>query len=278
MIDARKTTTATTQSQHQQQQNSNQRERSFAKIRQSIQFFKMLKPAHAIFTVLLFQAAADMNHIRRLMPSSDGDASCTDNCDPTHSRQLPEVTYFPGDMTGGYRADLGLTLSKGLNGKRLTTGGKPVGLANGGVSLEPFHTKADGACTILKSNGDGWYYVSNSEVRDGRIASFSCGRREGSGKGGVGAIEFNAQGEVVGYERLLTGTSTNCGGGRTYWGTWVSCEENDQRGRLYEVDPNTGFTQQIRAVDRGGNYESFAYDNQDPEVPARFFVVRTYIC
>lgn len=36
----------------------------------------------------------------------------------------------------------------------------------------------------------------------------------------------------------------------------------------------TGFTQLTRVVDIGGNYESFAFDNEDPEVPggARFFV------
>lgn len=241
-----------------------------------------MRPVITIFTIVLFQAAADMNHVRRVMPSSDdGGALCTNDCEPIDSRHLPEVTYFPGDLTGGYRADLGLTLSKGLNGKRLTTGNKPVAFMNGGVSFEPFHTHADGACTIPKSNGDGWYYVSNSEVREKVRAAFACGRRgsgaEGSGKGGVGAIEFNAAGEVIGYERLLTGTSTNCGGGRTYWGTWVSCEENNKSGSLYEVDPNTGFTQQVRAVDQGGNYESFAYDDQDPDVPARFFVVRTII-
>ena len=95
----------------------------------------------------------------------------------------------------------------------------------------------------------------------------------GSSGGGVGAIEFNAIGEVVGYRRILTGTTWNCGGGRTYWGTWVTCEENGGSGRLYEVDPNTGFTQQIRAVDVGGNWESFAYDDQDPDVPARFYIV-----
>ena len=51
---------------------------------------------------------------------------------------------------------------------------------------------------------------------------------------------------------------------------WVTCEENGSQGRLYEVDPHTGHTRQINAVDEGGNYESFAFDDQDP-IATRYF-------
>ena len=44
-------------------------------------------------------------------------------------------------------------------------------------------------------------YVSNAEV--------------GGGRGGVGSITFNADGEVIDYEMIVTGTSRNCGGGKT---------------------------------------------------------------
>jgi secreted PhoX family phosphatase len=40
--------------------------------------------------------------------------------------------------------------------------------------------------------------------------------------GGVGAIKFNSNGQVINYEIILENTSQNCGGGKTYWGTWVS--------------------------------------------------------
>ena len=76
--------------------------------------------------------------------------------------------------------------------------------------------------------------------------------------------------------RLLRSLQQSCdkdGDGHPYWGTWVTCEENGSSGRLYEVDPNTGYTAQINAVDEGGNFESFAYDDLDPVSP-RFFTVR----
>ena len=163
-----------------------------------------------------------------------------------------------------YDPSLGLTLSTGLAGAKLTRGGQRVQYTDGsgGQSAATFHSLADGAAVISHPDDGGWYYASNSE--------------SGSGNGGVGAIRFNSAGQVIGYERVLTGTSRNCGGGRTYWGTWVSCEENGSFGRLYEVDPYTGFTRIINAVDEGGNYESFAFDDQDPDVEARFFTVRVF--
>ena len=63
----------------------------------------------------------------------------------------------------------------------------------------------------------------------------------------------------------------------TACGTWVTCEEHDQKGRCQEVDPHTKYTSQINIVDQGGNHESITYDDQDPEMAeygeygARFF-------
>ena len=59
--------------------------------------------------------------------------------------------------------------------------------------------------------------------------------------------------------------------GKTYWNTWVTCEEASSSGFCWECDPFTGHTAKTNAVIVGGNYESFAYDDQDPDVEARFF-------
>lgn len=85
--------------------------------------------------------------------------------------------------------------------------------------------------------------------------------------GGVGAITFNSDGNVIDYEMVLEGTRQNCGGGKTYWGTWVSCEENGSSGLVWEVNPALSANQQkstpTSIVTIGGNYESFAYDARD---------------
>ena len=77
-----------------------------------------------------------------------------------------------------------------------------------------FHGRPDFGATFVderKWNEGGWIYVSNSEMQQ-------------QGKGGVGAITFNKHGKVLNYKMVLENTTMNCGGGRTPWNTWVSCE------------------------------------------------------
>ncbi|THV28954.1 alkaline phosphatase PhoX [Glycomyces paridis] len=83
-----------------------------------------------------------------------------------------------------------------------------------------WHGAPDGGACF--ADGDGWIYVSNSEVSSG---------------GGAGALRFDAGGTVVDAYRILDGTRTNCAGGATPWDTWLSCEEVD-RGYVYETDPH----------------------------------------
>ena len=94
------------------------------------------------------------------------------------------------------------------------------------------------------------------------------------GRGGVGSITFDCRGEVIDYRMVLNGTTANCGGGRTPWNTWISCEEyqnNQSRGQCHEVDPFGNRTRQTVLGGDGGFLESFAYYTLDPSTP-RFFV------
>lgn len=87
-------------------------------------------------------------------------------------------------------------------------------------STYPWHRFPDGGAVFAQQDG-GWIYVSNSEV---------------PGAGGAGALRFDAAGAVVDAYPILSGTSVNCGGGPTPWGTWISCEEHDL-GLAWECDP-----------------------------------------
>ena len=163
------------------------------------------------------------------------------------------VTFVPGELTV---FENGLALSAGLSSRIIAESGSRVNI-EGGESEDRFHYEPDAAACVPNPDGDGWIYVSNSE--------------EGDEDGGVGSIVFDAVGNVVDYKRVLSGTSRNCGGGLTPWNTWISCEENDEDGQIYEVDPAGKRSKRtVLGQSWGGNYESFAYDVRDPSRP-RFF-------
>jgi len=109
------------------------------------------------------------------------------------------------------------------NGIRLPDGFEARLVARGDALVEGtdhrWHLASDGAATFPTDDG-GWILVSNSEQAEG----------------GAGAIRFGREGEVRDAYRILDGTSQNCAGGPTPWGTWLSCEEYEE-GRVWECDP-----------------------------------------
>ena len=61
------------------------------------------------------------------------------------------------------------------------------------------------------------------------------------------------------------------GGGRTPWNTWVSCEEVEFDGQIYQVDPFGERKAEVMTLGSdGGRWESFAYDVRNKEEPHFF--------
>lgn len=92
----------------------------------------------------------------------------------------------------------------------------------------------DGGATFVDTEvPGGWYYVANHEIP--------------FGAGGVTSFRFAPDGTIVDAYPICVGTSMNCAGGRTPWGTWLTCEETDG-GIVWECDPTRPYSQQPRAA------------------------------
>ncbi|MCG5212306.1 PhoX family protein [Streptosporangium sp. KLBMP 9127] len=106
----------------------------------------------------------------------------------------------------------GVSLPDGFTSRVVARSGHRVGRLR-------WHAAPDGGACY--PDGEGWIYVSNSD-----IPLF----------GGASAIRFQPDGSVRDAYRILSGADLNGAGGSTPWHTWLSCEETP-RGRVFECDP-----------------------------------------
>ncbi|HHJ34326.1 MAG TPA: DUF839 domain-containing protein [Gammaproteobacteria bacterium] len=106
-----------------------------------------------------------------------------------------------------------------------------------------WHAAPDGGACFAAREG-GWIYVSNSEM---------------ASVGGVGAIVFSADGEIIDAYSILKNSSRNCSGGATPWGSWLSCEEINT-GRVWECFPEGQAKAVLRPALGVFNHEAVAVD------------------
>lgn len=110
---------------------------------------------------------------------------------------------------------LGIALPQGFSSRLIAASGTPVLGTTYTWPLFP-----DGSAAFAQPDG-GYVLAVNTEV---------------PAIGGASSISFDRDGNITGARSILANTSTNCGGGSTPWGTWLSCEETDT-GRVWECDP-----------------------------------------
>lgn len=141
----------------------------------------------------------------------------------------------------------GIILPEGFTSRVVARAGEVLP----GAAGYAWHFDPDGGAVFPTGDDGGWIYVSNQEERFDLTG------------GGVGALRFDAEGEVVDAYRILDGTYTNCAGGPTPWGTWLSCEES-VNGLVWECDP-FGVDEAVSRPAMGAFFHEAAFVDDRPE-------------
>jgi secreted PhoX family phosphatase len=135
-------------------------------------------------------------------------------------------------------------------------------IAQTGVTLlesgQPTPSDPDGAAVFASASGATLIYnheIAGSELHwVPRLPGLTYDPGAG---GGTTNVDVDADSDRIREYVSLAGTFNNCAGGRTPWGTWLTCEETEQRANTtYQKDH--GYVFEVHPFDRAANTNPIA--------------------
>ncbi|MGP4021428.1 alkaline phosphatase PhoX [Saccharopolyspora sp. 5N708] len=118
-------------------------------------------------------------------------------------------------------------------------------------------TPSDADGTACFRDGPGFVLVNNHEIGGDEpygVPALPGLTYDPGARGGTTNIVVDRDGNRVSEYVSLAGTVQNCAGGFTPWGTWLSCEETEERAGG-EFQKDHGYVFEVDAFDRDANLE-----------------------
>ena len=132
-----------------------------------------------------------------------------------------------------------LDLPKGFRYRVLSREGDPMRSGEG-----PVPGRHDGMAALPGSRPDRLWLVRNHENKPGAehpVPAVPGLTYDPEGTGGCTLLELSEDDDVLAERVGIAGTAVNCAGGPTPWGTWLTCEETEDRAGTNGYAKDHGF-------------------------------------